>query len=228
MMLGWGDILNPWELLVAGLAGCVTGFIASIPVGPINVTILNEGALRGFRWALLIGAGAVAMEVVYCGLAFAGFSTLFESNAVRLAMEFVSFLLMLFLGLRYTFATTMPATTPSVSEIEHRLHPHTAFMTGFVRVLGNPAVLVFWITISATLISHEWMDDNWLSKTVCALGAGVGGFGWFAFFSFLVSRKHGKLSSKSLLRMSQASGVCLFVAALFLAAKLARQLASAR
>lgn len=226
-MIGLADgITNPTELAIALVAGFITGFVASIPVGPINVTILNEGARRGFRWALLIGAGAVCMEVVYCGLAFAGFSTLFESRVLRLVMELLSFLLMLFLGLRYIFASSIPTGDVGVSEIEHRLHPHTAFMTGFVRVLGNPAVLLFWITISATLMSHEWMDDNWLSKTVCALGAGGGGFAWFAFLSYLVSLRHGRLSNKTLLRLSQGSGACLFIAALFLAAKLARQLAA--
>ncbi len=221
-------MINPVELSIAAAAGFVTGLIASIPVGPVNVTILNEGARRGFRWAILIGAGAVVMEVIYCGLAFAGFSELFQSNSVRLGMELVSFLLMLFLGLRYMLAKSVAATSRSVTEFEQRLHPHTAFMTGFVRVLGNPAVLLFWITVSATLMSHEWMDDNWLSKTVCALGAGVGGFSWFAIFSFLVSRKRGHLSANTLLRMSQGSGACLFIAALFLVGKLAREWALAK
>ncbi len=220
-------MIDPVELAIAATAGFVTGLIASIPVGPVNVSILNEGALRGFRWAVLIGAGAVVMEVIYCGLAFAGFSGLFESNTMRLGMEIVSFFLMLLLGLRYMLAKSVPATSRSVSEFEHRLHPHTAFMIGFVRVLGNPAVLLFWITVSATLISHRWMDDHWLSKGVCALGAGVGGFSWFAIFSYLVSRKRGHLSTKTLLRMSQGSGACLFIAALFLAAKIARQWAVA-
>ena len=39
-------------ILLATLAGFVCGLIfSSIPVGPINLTILNEGARRGFLWA---------------------------------------------------------------------------------------------------------------------------------------------------------------------------------
>ena len=50
-------------------------FLLSIPVGPINFTIINEGARRGFKWALLIGLGASAMEVVYCTIAFTSFAS---------------------------------------------------------------------------------------------------------------------------------------------------------
>ena len=45
-------------VVFAGLTGLVSGFIISIPVGPVNLTIVNEGARRGLKWAALIGAGA--------------------------------------------------------------------------------------------------------------------------------------------------------------------------
>ena len=64
-----------WPVLSARL------LFSSIPVGPINLTILNEGAQRGFTWAMLIGLGASAMEVIYCAIAFTGFSSLFRPSA---------------------------------------------------------------------------------------------------------------------------------------------------
>ena len=57
-------------LLLSGLTGFLSGLLLSIPVGPINLTIMNEGARRGFKWAALIGLGAVVMEVIYCTFAF--------------------------------------------------------------------------------------------------------------------------------------------------------------
>ena len=45
-------------VLLAALVGfvCAIAF-AAIP-GPINLTLLNEGARRGFFWAFCIGLGA--------------------------------------------------------------------------------------------------------------------------------------------------------------------------
>jgi len=213
------------DYLIAAFTGFVSGFLVSIPVGPINISIVNEGARRGFGWAFLIGLGATIMEVIYCAIAFAGFTHLFDSRVVKATMELVSFLLMFFLGVKYLLAHSLPATTRSVESIEHRLHPHTAFWTGFVRCLGNPGVLLFWITISATFISHDWMEDTWQSKGMCLLGVTLGCFSWFTLLSFLVSRGHGRFSTTTLLRMSQFSGASLLIVSLVMGGRLVKLLA---
>jgi threonine/homoserine/homoserine lactone efflux protein len=216
---------NVSDYLVPALTGFGSGFLVSIPVGPINISIVNEGARRGFIWAFLIGLGATIMEVIYCAIAFAGFTHLFDSRVVKATMELVSFLLMLFLGVKYLIAHSLPATTRSVESIEHRLHPHTAFWIGFVRCLGNPGVLLWWITISATFISHDWMDDTWQSKGMCLLGVTLGCFSWFTLLSFLVSRGHGRFSTNTLLRMSQFSGASLLIVSLVMGGRLVKLLA---
>jgi len=216
---------NLSDYLVAAFTGFASGFLASIPVGPINISIVNEGARRGFSWAFLIGLGATIMEVIYCAIAFAGFTPLFDSRVVKATMELVSFLLMMFLGVKYLLARSLPATTRSVESFEHRLHPHTAFWTGFVRCLGNPGVLLWWITISATFISHDWMDDTWPSKRACLLGVTLGCFSWFTLLSFLVSRRHGRFSTTTLLRMSQFSGASLLIVSLVMGGRLVKLLA---
>ena len=83
-------------ILVAGLTGFISGFLLSVPVGPINLTILNEGARRGFKWAALIGLGATTMEVIYCFIAFTGFASFSTQGYVKAAMELFSFVFMLF------------------------------------------------------------------------------------------------------------------------------------
>src|SRR2546430_8451833 len=92
------------DVLFAALIGFLSGFILSIPVGPVNLTILNEGARRGFAWALLIGLGATTMEVIYCFIAFTGFASFFTKGYVQAAMELFSFVFMLFLGVRFLLA----------------------------------------------------------------------------------------------------------------------------
>src|SRR6516225_1825598 len=88
-------------ILVAGLTGLLSGLLLSIPVGPINLTILNEGARRGFKWAMLIGLGATMMEVIYCFIAFTGFASFFTRGYVKAAMELFSFVFLLFLGVNF-------------------------------------------------------------------------------------------------------------------------------
>src|SRR2546427_3858875 len=120
---------NLSDYLIAAFTGFVSGFLASIPVGPINISIVNEGARRGFGWAFLIGLGATIMEVIYCAIAFAGsgFTHLFDSRWIKATMELVSFLLMLFLGLKYLLARSLPAAPRCIASVEQHLHPHPDF-----------------------------------------------------------------------------------------------------
>ena len=216
------DLLPP--LVLSFLLGAVSGFVVQMPVGPINVTILHEGMQRGFRWALLIGAGATAMETVYCAISFAGFSGLFTSRLMKAAMELITFSLMIFLGLKYLLARALPATSKSETVIEHKLHPHTAFWTGFVRVMGNPNVLLFWIALSATFLSHQWVDTTWLSKLVCIAGVTAGTGAWFGLLSYAASLGHRRVSDATLLKMSRLSGAFLLAVALVIGWRLVRLL----
>lgn len=210
-------------VLMAALAGFLCAVIfASIPVGPINLTILNEGAQRGFRWAFLIGLGATMMDCIYCAISFTGFSSFFDHGIVKASMQVFSFVFLLFLGLKFLGAQTvkvptkLDATTEKIeARLEKKLHPHSAFMTGFVRVLANLGVFVAWIVLSANLMSHDWVDDSLPAKAACVGGVFTGYVLWFLIFSYGVSRSHGRFSEKTLLRLQHLSGICLIAAGIF-------------
>ena len=209
-------------ILVAGLTGLISGLLLSIPVGPINLTILNEGARRGFKWAALIGLGATVMEVIYCFIAFTGFASFFSRGYVKAAMELFSFVFLLFLGTKFLLsksARALPVHLGAAADrievrLEEKLHPHSAFMTGVVRVMGNVGVLVFWIILAANFISREWVTPDWPGKLACVAGVAVGTGVWFTGLSWGVSLGHGKLSEKTLLRMEHGAGIGLLILAL--------------
>ena len=207
-------------MVVSGLTGLISGLLLSIPVGPINLTIMNEGARRGFKWAALIGIGATVMEVLYCSIAFTGFASFFGSRVIKAAMELFSFVFLLFLGLKFLLAKSVTApmhlgrAADRLDErIESRLHPHSAFWTGFVRVLANPGVLLFWIILAVHFVSREWVEDNWSGKLACITGVALGVGLWFIGLSWIVSRGHGRMSELTLLRIERGSGIGLLVLA---------------
>lgn len=196
-------------ITLAALTGFISGFLLSVPVGPINLTIMNEGARRGFVWAGLIGLGAVLMEVIYCAIAFTGFASFFGNRYVNAGMQLFSFVFMLYLGVKFLMAKQIPAHGRIEERLEQRLHPHSAFMTGFVRTMGNPGVLVFWIILAANFISREWVTPDARGKGVCIAGVAAGTGVWFLGLSWAVSLGHRKWSEKTLLKMEHFSGICL-------------------
>ncbi len=166
------------SIFVAALTGFISGLILCIPVGPVNLTILNEGARRGFKWAALIGIGATVMEVIYCALAFTGFSSLIDKHRyLKAGMEVFSFLFMVFLGVKFMMAKTVnvPLNVGKTAEklterIEEKLHPHSAFFIGLVRTMANPGVLLVWILLAVYFLSRDWVQPEWQSKVACVSG----------------------------------------------------------
>jgi len=229
-------------ILFSALTGFISGLLLSMPVGPVNLTIINGGAQRGFKWALLIGLGAATMDVIYCTIAFTGFSSFFGIRIVKASMEVFSFVFMLFLGVKFLSAKTVIAPTQlgaAASRIEQRidekLHPHSAFMIGFTRVLGNVGVLLFWIVAAAYFMSHEayftsyeWVEDTIAAKAAFIAGVALGANLWFCALSYGVARKRRQFSEQTLLRMERFSGICLLGIGLYDGGHIALQLARHR
>lgn len=224
--------MTEWpDMLIAGLVGLGAGFLTSALGGPINITVVNESAQRGFLRGLLIALGATSMEILYCAAAFAGFAELFQRPLVRAVMELSSFLLVLWLGIKYLRAGHLDVGR-RIEQLEHlveeKLHPHTAFWTGFVRVLANPGVLLLWIGITGSLVAHQVLRANLPCKLMFCSGVAVAGATWFTGLSWMVSRGHGRFSEPVLRRISQASGLLLLVTAVLIAGRLIHALAQNR
>jgi threonine/homoserine/homoserine lactone efflux protein len=213
----------------AAITGFLSGLLLSIPVGPINLTILNEGARRGFKWAALIAAGATVMELLYCALAFTSFAALFQQGYVKAAMQIFSFAFMLFLGVRYVMAKSVPVVDRIEHGIEQRieekLHPHSAFMTGFVRTLANPGVLLGWIILGANFISLGWVEPTMEGKLFCLAGVTAGVGLWLFGLAWAISLGHKKFTEQTMLKMERGSGIGLIVLGLAHGIYLASQLA---
>ncbi len=228
------------SILIAGPTGILMGWVLSMPVGPVNLTIINGAAQRGFKYAALIGLGAATMDVTYCTIAFTSFSSFFYIRIVRTFMEVFTFAFMLFLGMKFLSAKTVTAPVhlgAAASRLEKRidekLHPHSAFMIGFTRVLGNMGVLLFWIFAAAYFMSHEayftthdWVEDTLAAKGAFVTGVALGANSWFLILSYLVSRQgYGRFSEQTLLRMQRVSGLCLLALGLYDGGHIAAQLA---
>ena len=162
------------------------------------------------------------MEVIYCFIAFSSFATFFTQGYVKPAMQLFGFVFMSFIGIKFLLAKSVRARPLRLGaaadrievRLEERLHSHSAFMTGLVRVMGNLGVLVFWIFLALYFTSHDLVTPDWPGKLACLAGVAVGTGAWFIGLSWVVSLGQGKFSEKTLLRVEHYSGAFLLGLAL--------------
>lgn len=212
--------MTPTGYLITIMSGAITGFICAVPVGPINVAIMEEGIQNGRKQAFIIAIGALLMEMIYCIIAFSGFATLFSDKIILATVELISFLAVTFFGIKYLMIDAVTVQGKRAKVVENRLSPHTAFWTGFVRVLVNPNVLLFWIMISAVLISNQTIQAEWKSRMACVIGAAIGIGSWFTLLVIGSARAKNRFSDKTLVKFSQISGVLLLLLSIVIAVRL--------
>lgn len=222
-------------ICLAMLTGLVAGLLLSMPVGPVNLTILNESTRRGFGAGMLVGLGASSMELIYCAIAFTGFTQFFEVKMIKTLMEVFTFVFFLFLGQKFLRAQNLDAPTEfgaaakkMRARVDEKFQPESAYMTGFVRVMGNLGVLLFWIVLAGNFLAHDWVADTLAAKGACIAGVALGTNSWFCGLSFTASRGHGQFSEPALLRMERFSGLCLLVLGVAQGIHIAWQLAKHR
>lgn len=211
------------DLLNALMAGAVLGFVVSIPVGPVNLTVINTALRRGFLQAFLAGIGAVCADTLYATVLMAGHTAILDKPSVRQAMQITSIVVITIFGIRQLMfrEEKFEARDEARAEkVEARWHHPRAFLLGFVLTLSNLSLVILWATLSSLLFEREWVSPELSSRLMCSGGVFFGGAVWFTVLAFSVSRAHQKVKPRTLTLLVRSCGVVFLVFAALLAARL--------
>jgi threonine/homoserine/homoserine lactone efflux protein len=160
----------------AGL-GIALGAVTGIPIGVINVAIV-EAATRGERrHAIAIGIGGALADAVHAGIAFVCVGRAVDTHpewskpAAMVAAAIIIAYALLQLRRKHVGEASPPR--------------RFGIATGVLLTLPNPAALGAWFAVAAAL----WPDIELAPALVLALGVGVGSAVWFvALARFVASR----------------------------------------
>ncbi|HUI06893.1 MAG TPA: LysE family transporter [Verrucomicrobiae bacterium] len=211
-----GNLLQPL------IAGFICGFVVSVPVGPVNLTVINHALRRGFLRAFHVGLGAISAETIYATLLMAGHSSILDKPHVRDALRVIAVVVIVGVGLRsLLFKPEKFQVSEAVAErVDERWHHPQAFLLGFILTVSNLMLVVLWATLAAVLFAREWVQPEILSRATCSVGVFVGGTAWFALLAYFVSRAHRRVKLETLTIMVRGCGVILIISAALLAYKL--------
>jgi len=218
--------------LIALLAGIIFGLVISIPVGPINLTILTKGMRDGFKPAFWTGVGSATMEFLYCLLAMFGMGAIVEHSLGNIIVQIFAFLILLVFGFRNLIVHPRKIYNGELAfnngngngkvSFLKKHHIHNTFLVGAVLYALNPTFIIFWITV-AGFVQSTSLIGNSLDNFFFALGVGLGVVLWFYLLLKFV-HNFVEFRTRTIVRFHRISGIIILSFAFYLAFEILRKL----
>ncbi len=202
-------------ILIGVLAGAATG----VPIGPVNVAVIDAAYRHTLRRAIAVGLGGACADFLYSALGILGVTPVLRSYAIISPILYaVSGIVLLVYG--FLTARSQPVTpthheapVPDTPENELVL----GFKTGLLLILLNPAAIVTWVVITEQIADHMGSPSK-LTGLLCSVGVMGGSFAWFSLVAHLTQRGKNVLGDKAAW-IPRVIGVALMVYAVYLIAR---------
>ncbi len=202
-------------MIIALLVGFIVGFLICIPVGPINVWVVNTLIKHNFRSAFSIALGGSLMDFVYFMVILTGLS-LFHFNAKTvLILKIVGVLFLLGFGLK----ELLGKKNFDMKHNEGQKEPKTAsfFFLGVLIYSSNPTLIATMSGIAAVIKSWGLFHSTVFNYFCLSLGLGMGSASWFYLLLRIVSRYQNKIPERFFINFSRACGALIVLFSLYMA-----------
>ena len=169
--------------MIALAAGVVLGIVTGLPVGVINVAIVEAASAGRGAFARRLGIGGAIADAIHAGAAFVGVGRVIEERPEwKLAMVLVT-----------VAAVAAYATKVILRRRGRAREPRHGVVTGFLLTLPNPGALAAWVAVAAVL----WPGIAVPDALALAAGVGAGSALWFTALARWVSSRSGTSRSRS-------------------------------
>ena len=163
------------------------GAVAGMPLGVINIAIVDAATAGRRRFAEGLGLGGAAADAIHAALAFAGVGRVMTADpavvrglAIGAAVAIIAYAV---IAWRRRERAGDPQTGPQTGDAAPRMRGAAA---GFVLTLPNPGALGAWVFVAAAV----WRDAAPRDAAVIAGGVCAGSALWFTTLARWVSRWH--------------------------------------
>jgi threonine/homoserine/homoserine lactone efflux protein len=222
-------------MIVALIIGFITGWLISMPIGPVSASIITRTLRYGARNGLFVSIGAGVMDFIYCGGAAQIHEFLQASPLINLLFQITGLVVLIIVGIK-----TLSQRTETNEEVEEsdresereaenkvkklRINQNgffAPFVMGVILYASNVAAVPEWIFISALWRENGLLEEGVLVNLAFALGAGLGTLGWGYFLVSFIERRRRGFKPAFLQKMNLVAGGALLLFGLYFGYKIA-------
>lgn len=133
------------------LQGMLLGLTVAVPLGPINLLIMNE-ALKSYKNSWLIGFGAMSADVTYLTLIVFGLSSYLKDTRVLNVLSLGGGMFLFFIAYVVFKNRNEPIRKVTI-EVKHSSLKY--YLKGYGLTLVSPYTVLFWLSVSTLSLSTE-------------------------------------------------------------------------
>lgn len=152
------------------ITGMFISFLGSLPLGTLNVAIMQLAITDGITPALLFGFGSLTAEVVYVRLSLIAMDWVRKQQKILKALEWVTLAIVVALAVSSFYAALTPKVTKNVI-LSSTLNRY--FLGLFMSAL-NPVQIPFWFGWSTVLFTRKILLPRNLHYNIYITGIGLG------------------------------------------------------
>jgi threonine/homoserine/homoserine lactone efflux protein len=187
------------------LTGVIIGIVISIPIGPINVTIISKGFKQGFKEAFAVGLGASTMDFFYCGATMLGLSAVVHKLEMNFVFQVIGFFLLAYLGIR-DIVTKSDNFRYDKAINKNNGSFHSSYLVGVIMYISNPTLVAFWITLSGIIQATDGFINGIGDGILFAVGVGFGTTLWYYSLLRAIFLKRSSFKAETLTVLTRISG----------------------
>lgn len=197
------------------LIGFLIGFLAAVPVGPVNIYIISQTLKRDFFHGMMAGLTTAFLDLFYCLVALIGFFHIpvaLESNSFWLKISAGAVLMLLGLKLFHDARTFRFRVREKDAVIIKSPRP---LLGVFLLYISNPSLYAFWIAVAGFVTAHGLLREGLWPAVFFALSCGLGAMVWYFFLVRIVSHYQAKIQENTFKKLLLALGLMLVCFSLF-------------
>ena len=188
------------------ITGILLGLGVAIPIGPLNILIMNY-SLSSFGRGFALGMGAMSADILYFVLLSLGVLVVFDNPWIFKSIAIFGAIFLLYMAWAcYKNASKMLAKISCTERGESLL---ACYLKGLGLNSINPFIVGFWLSLSSVVVSSA----NWM---IAALGVLLALFAWVLGLSILTSLARRIISAKVARIFSYVSAVLMLFFTAFL------------
>ena len=191
------------ESIVSGIG---LGFVLSFLTGPVFFALIKTSIEKGFSAGVSLAGGVLVSDVFYVCLSLYGTSFIALENTYRLQIGIAGSSILFAIGLYYLFKKVKVNYEQTSSKRKNTGY----FIKGFLMCIFNPAILLYWLSVTSSVISISGEIKS--SDIITFFGSIlITQFSLDVLKAYYANKLRYKIKEKNIARLNRIAGVLILI-----------------